>query len=439
MPTDRPRIQAYVEPHLYELFEQWKLSQGIDKDSAALNALLAEFFKTESIDPIPAPLPTEDIEKIVRAEVSSLFRIQMEDNTDFWLNRLSERVANVEQSLEKFVSLSHRQIDELKDDLGERLAACEDSLEQLTSNLNGESSGELLSSDTSSDLELIAIEGRCPNCSSDDISAIPYEIDNEVFFQCPCGWEKTYPLSLAKEKGYIPYLGDDEAEAVEMQASELVSIHQEYSEPLNELPSESDTPFPPGIVIIDKEGSYGIVIGINNLRMSVDWLGVGSCPNPPTGKGVWYDWVKDDQAIANFKPATHDRINLLTTEELLQFLAWDKNQLGDYWDGKWFDVGSHSIRWGGATVDRWVVVAQGEPDSESNNELNESSSELPSEPSNLPGFLNAANLARRLRVSNSAISRRKTDSIFTEWSKGHDPAGIGWRFPGRGQRFFPVT
>lgn len=133
MPTDRPRIQAYVEPRLYELFEQWKLSQEIDKDSAALNALLAEFFKTESIDPTPAPLslPTEDIEKIVRDEVNSLFRSQMEENADFWLNRLSERVATVEKSLEKFVNLSHCQVDELKSDLGERLAACEDSLEVL--------------------------------------------------------------------------------------------------------------------------------------------------------------------------------------------------------------------------------------------------------------------------------------------------------------------
>lgn len=58
-------------------------------------------------------------------------------------------------------------------------------------------------------------------------------------------------------------------------------------------------------------------------------------------------------------------------------------------------------------------------------------------PGNSP-FLNAANLARRLGISKSVISRRKCESTFEEWSKGKDPAGVGWRFPGKGQRFYPV-
>lgn len=132
MPTDKPRIQAYIEPRLHEKFKEFQQERGL-KESPALNALLGEFFKTESIDPASThpPFPTEDIEKIVRDEVSSLFRGQMEQNADFWLNRLSERVATVEKSLEKFVNLSYCQVDELKNDLGERLAACEDSLEAL--------------------------------------------------------------------------------------------------------------------------------------------------------------------------------------------------------------------------------------------------------------------------------------------------------------------
>jgi hypothetical protein len=68
----------------------------------------------------------------------------------------------------------------------------------------------------------------------------------------------------------------------------------------------------------------------------------------------------------------------------------------------------------------------------------ESSNSPSDSPSNLPDFLNAANLARRLGISKSVISRRKSETNFEDWSKQLDPAGIGWRFPGKGQRFFPV-
>ncbi len=119
----------------------------------------------------------------------------------------------------------------------------------------------------------------------------------------------------------------------------------------------TDTPFAPGSIIADANGSFGIVVGRNNLGMRVDWLGLGTCPNPASGKGCWYDWEKDEQAIANLQKSTHDRVKLLTTEELLQFLSWDKEQLDDHWDGEWFEVGiGCSIRWGGATINRWIVA-----------------------------------------------------------------------------------
>lgn len=133
MPTDRPRLQAYLEPELHQRFAEWKALRGIAKDSEALNGLLAEYFGVSSSPPTPSQVPQEAIEKIVRDEVNVLFKNRMEEDADFWVNRLSERLDTVEQSLERFISCSHRQIDELKGDLGERLAACEDSLEILLS------------------------------------------------------------------------------------------------------------------------------------------------------------------------------------------------------------------------------------------------------------------------------------------------------------------
>jgi hypothetical protein len=124
------------------------------------------------------------------------------------------------------------------------------------------------------------------------------------------------------------------------------------SEPLDKPPT-----FTPGSVIADTFGSFGVVIGDNNLGMRVDWLGLGEVPNPASGKGVWFDWKKDEQAIASLKPASHDRVKLLTTSEFLQFQGGEDEQLDEHWDNEWFDVGvGCQCKWGGATINRWIVV-----------------------------------------------------------------------------------
>src|SRR5919202_599931 len=114
--------------------------------------------------------------------------------------------------------------------------------------------------------------------------------------------------------------------------------------------------FTPGSTIVDQLDSLGIVIGTNNQGMRVDWLGIGSCPNPASGKGVWYGWAKDNQAIASFSKSTHDRVKLFSKEEFLQFQDWESDQLDEYWDGKWVRDYGCQYRWGGATINRWIVV-----------------------------------------------------------------------------------
>lgn len=67
MGTDRPRIQAYVEPELYNYYQGWKQERGIEGDSAALNELLREFFGEKVIrSEITSPgLSKEDIEELI--------------------------------------------------------------------------------------------------------------------------------------------------------------------------------------------------------------------------------------------------------------------------------------------------------------------------------------------------------------------------------------
>ncbi len=47
MPSEKPRIQGYLEPELYEHFQRWKAESQIEGDSEALNKLLQQFFNLE--------------------------------------------------------------------------------------------------------------------------------------------------------------------------------------------------------------------------------------------------------------------------------------------------------------------------------------------------------------------------------------------------------
>jgi hypothetical protein len=128
-------------------------------------------------------------------------------------------------------------------------------------------------------------------------------------------------------------------------------------EELETVCAEQPHTYTPGSTLVDENGSLGIVIGTNNVGMSVDWLGLGSCPNPASGKSIWYNWAKDNHAIASFKPAAHDQVKLLSTSEFLQLQGWQDEQLDEHWDNEWFDVGiGCQCKWGGATIDRWIVV-----------------------------------------------------------------------------------
>lgn len=54
-------------------------------------------------------------------------------------------------------------------------------------------------------LESVCLEGICPGCDNETVSAIEYPSDNEIWFECcNCDWDATYSLSDAREAGYYP-------------------------------------------------------------------------------------------------------------------------------------------------------------------------------------------------------------------------------------------
>lgn len=91
MATDRHKIQGYLEAEISERFTAWKKQRGIEKDSAALNELLKEYFspaaKTAKID-------SAQIEQIVRAEMTA-YRFALEataEATGKNVTRLAESI-----------------------------------------------------------------------------------------------------------------------------------------------------------------------------------------------------------------------------------------------------------------------------------------------------------------------------------------------------------
>jgi transposase-like protein len=61
-------------------------------------------------------------------------------------------------------------------------------------------------------LETVCLTGSCPSCGSDEnLTAIEYESDREVWFECEsCKWNQTFDLLDAKEAGYYCSYGRED-------------------------------------------------------------------------------------------------------------------------------------------------------------------------------------------------------------------------------------
>jgi hypothetical protein len=65
----------------------------------------------------------------------------------------------------------------------------------------------------------------------------------------------------------------------------------------------------PGVYIVDQQGSLAKVIDNLGFGFVVDWLGFGEAPVPASGKGLTYNWERDDKTIARFAIAPQELVN----------------------------------------------------------------------------------------------------------------------------------
>lgn len=60
--------------------------------------------------------------------------------------------------------------------------------------------------------EQLALGHRCPNCAGKNIHFVIYETDNEVTFDCDCGYFDDVPLTDLKEFGFYPESFDNSSQ-----------------------------------------------------------------------------------------------------------------------------------------------------------------------------------------------------------------------------------
>lgn len=165
MPSIKPKIQGYVQPEIFQAFEQWKAEQGIEGVSEALNELFKQFFGFEK-PLLDVGLSKEEIEALIEEKLAAL---------QIWAKFAEERIQYLEKVIQPIEGLA---------EISQPLEAAEMLEESPEDSLQS----PLEAKDNS--LDLICLEGRYPACHREDMSAIPYED--------------------AKEFGYIPYASEEE-------------------------------------------------------------------------------------------------------------------------------------------------------------------------------------------------------------------------------------
>lgn len=70
MATDKPRIQAFLEPEVYQALTDWQQKRGIPKNSEAVNQILKEYFGLSAESPEFASSPnSEELRLLIQEEL----------------------------------------------------------------------------------------------------------------------------------------------------------------------------------------------------------------------------------------------------------------------------------------------------------------------------------------------------------------------------------
>ena len=349
MGTDKPKIQGYILPKLYDRFEEWKRDRGITKDYQALNQLFSEFFGV-STDPINAPSP-DQLEETITSIV--------QERTEYILNNVNDIVGELQL---KVRSLSEQ-------------------LEALTQAVTAmQSPGGLLNRLPSDLLKRLPVQ--------DAIADVNQAVSD---FQVSQSESPASVLSATLERGTNKLPSNLDGE---LSANTPKSHIESAGELPNNLPSES---LKQTRLTGSQETSEPAKSELTS-RLSSDSQVADSDSQPEVDSGL---------------PVNHDELLTTVTEETA--LEPSKRGLPS-------ELPNALL----------LDTLDSQPRESMLGGVSTSLNELPSEP------LTQAQLADRLGVDASTLTRQKGKNGFPDWSRSKDPDSVAWRYNSKSKRFHAV-
>ncbi|KYC39586.1 hypothetical protein WA1_03920 [Scytonema hofmannii PCC 7110] len=381
MATENPRVAAYPPPYVYERLVEFKRSQGLKSDSAAIVAILETYF----FGSIPNVLPSELSGNPKRIE-----------DLEVKVSSLLEDVALLKQAMSQYTRLSSGELllaNEARhqSDNYEHLSEPPNKSDNTTFDLTNES--VLTSANTFiSELQTTGADGdtQLVKSSVRETAPVNSELVSESLLDVPTG-ESILNYPLVEEN--TPTNG------------ELISERL-----------ESTPDFVKTAEVIEKElgDTY---VAIDESLASFNQLVVPKQTSTCEAKEFSVEF-----SLSEHK-GEPTRVNILEKSEGTENLT--SEPLSDSLSGlSLAEENNH----------RQVPSVNSEP-------LKCPSSLLQSDENlnslKVPLHLTGAALARRLNVSPSTIRHKKNSRNFGQWTSLHDPDGIAWYFDG--QKFIEKT
>lgn len=365
MPSIKPKIQGYVEEEIFQAFQQWKAEEGIEGMSDALNELFKRFFGFEKPVPAAGGLGKEEIEALIDAKLTALYT---------WARFAEEKINKMEWRLKM----------EPEESL---MDSPQSPLEE--SGVVEESKGDCGES---------PFEEEAPQEPEEEPPLSSLEQEDLETNPLPIPPQSPVPLTGLKQSELERRLQIAKGTLTKRRNRDDFKDWSRGHDPNGEEESPLDSPQSPlidenknnwkvGDKLTDSLGSLAEIIELNAAGLRVNWLG-GTVPNPPTGKGIWYDWIRDKEIITQLEVialASKSPLSSLEQEDL------EANPLPT----------------------------------------------PPQSPVPLTG-LKQLELERRLQIAKGTLTKRRNRDDFKEWSRGHDPDGIAWQWDPIARKYLAV-
>lgn len=390
MATENPRVAAYPPPLVYERLVEFKRSQGLKSDSAAIVAILEAYFFGSTPNLLPSELPgnrkrIEDLE----VKVSSLL----------------EDVAVLKQAMSQYARLSSSELLLTPSDL-QRSDNYEHSSEPPNKSSNA--TLDLTNESVSTDTNTLINESQITRADGDTQLVKPSVLEtaaanSEPLLVTPTGEASEYQLIQENTPAISELLSkplttpSNFVEPIEVLAQELGDTHVAIDE---SLASINQLVAPQTSTCEAKEFS----VEFSSSELPSEPTRVALIENPPGRENITSEPLDADglERVTSASPLSDSLSGLALVEE-----------------------NNH----------RQVPSLNSEP-------LDEPSSLLQSDESinslKVPLHLTGAALARRLNVSPSTIRHKKNSRNFGQWTSLHDPDGIAWYFDGQKRNYQPA-